>query len=303
MGTVATRTRHQQKKKASSWNKPIPILIHIFTYADPETLRMICLVSTQFYDIITNAPAMANHHVVPLLQISPSKNIARLGRTARLVEQLHLNRDKLQHYHEIKFINGQKFDWTRHHSHLVVERFALSFQLNGVIYLDMPSFIPDVLNIGSDDSFPRILRNILPNLREINLSNTSFDYEVFLDFPQKCMHLNKITWNNIRYDSNVSITGEDMRYENNLTQICMDDSIFRAGFYCKWMSNLEDVKYSTIYPFHALMSSVLERVSIRNARWFPRKYPSKKIETFNIQQNALIKFVRNAPKSLRWFCM
>ena len=150
------------------------------------------------------------------------------------------------------------------------------------------TFIPDVLNIGSDDSFPCILRNILPNLREINLSNTSFDYEVFLDFPQKCMHLNKITWNNIRYDSNVSITGEDMRYENNLTQICMDDSIFRAGFYCKWMSNLEDVKYSTIYPFHALTSSVLERVSIRNARWFPRKYPSKKIETFNIPQNSLI---------------
>ena len=42
IGTVATRTRHQQKKKASQWNKPIPILIHIFTYADPEALRMLC---------------------------------------------------------------------------------------------------------------------------------------------------------------------------------------------------------------------------------------------------------------------
>ena len=128
MGTVATRTRHQQKKKASSWNKPIPILIHILTYADPETLWVLCLISTQFYDIISNAPAMENHRVVPLLQISPSKNTEKSGRLIRTVEQLHHHRDKLQHYHKIKLVDCHEFGWSRWHCRLVQ-----SFQLHGII--------------------------------------------------------------------------------------------------------------------------------------------------------------------------
>ena len=131
--------------------------------------------------------------------------------------------------------------------------------------MDISSSSPDVSLIGYD-AFPRILRDILPNLREINLSNTSFDNEVFSDFSQKGVHLNKITWNNISYDSNISINGVDMRDSNNLTHICMDDSIFSVGSQCILMSDLENGNYSTIYPFHKLTSSVLERVSIRNAR-------------------------------------
>ena len=246
---------------------------------------------------------MANHRVVPLLQINPSKNTTPLIRTRRMLQKLHRHRDKLQHYREIKIINGHEFGWSRYQGYPIEPEEHLALQvsvvLHGVISLDMSSFIPDVSLIGCD-SLPRILWDILPNLREINLSNTHFAFVVFSDLLQNGMHLTKITWNNIRYDSNISINGKDMRYANNLSDICMDDSIFRAGFYRKWMSDLENDEHSTFYPFHELKSSVLERVSIRNARW-DDIWDDSKTDTVKIPQNALIKFVRNAPKSLRWF--
>ena len=65
IGTVATRTRRQQKEIATKWNEPIPILIHIMSYADPETIRMLCCVSKQFHDLITNNPGMEYNRVVP----------------------------------------------------------------------------------------------------------------------------------------------------------------------------------------------------------------------------------------------
>ena len=63
--------------------------------------------------------------------------------------------------------------------------------------------------------------------------------------------------------------------------------------------NLSDLKNSPdLFLFHKCGSTVLERVSIRNAKW----YGCFRIEgSIIIPQNALIKFVRNAPKSLRWF--
>ena len=65
--------------------------------------------------------------------------------------------------------------------------------------------------------------------------------------------------------------------------------------------NLSDLKNSPdLFLFHKCGSTVLERVSIRNAKWcdYGRtedRYP------ITIPQSALIKFVRKAPKSLRWF--
>ena len=63
--------------------------------------------------------------------------------------------------------------------------------------------------------------------------------------------------------------------------------------------NLSDLKNSPdLFLFHKCGSTVLERVSIRNAKWYGFDHDEDPII---IPQNALIKFVRNAPKSLRWF--
>ena len=73
IGTVATRTRHHKKEKAAKWQHPVSILINIVSYADPELVRDMCGVSTQFRDLIYNHPGMEQNRVVPLLSIRPSE--------------------------------------------------------------------------------------------------------------------------------------------------------------------------------------------------------------------------------------
>ena len=299
IGTVATRTRHQQKTKASSWNKPIPILINIFTYADPETLRILSLVSTQFYDIICNSPAMINHCVVPLLQISPSKDQEDPGRTNRLIHQLHRHRAKLQHYREIKVIDGHKFVWKKCSPHLnrieikrmlIAHRFEVG--LIGVVSLDLSSSTPAPPNRSIDISLLYLMAHILPNLRQINLSNFNTRLSSLRELIQNCSRLEKITWKKIPSSSGMDINGYDLEKATNLKEIYMDDAEF---FPCPFMfhqSSLESHKYPRIFLFHQCGSNKLERVSIRNATYGNAVY---------FPQEALIKFVRKAPPSLRWF--
>ena len=79
-------------------------------YADPETIRMLCCVSKQFYDIITNDPGMENNRVIPLLQISPSEQEGNdFGRLERLLNKLDQNQNRSQLIREVKVINGEKF--------------------------------------------------------------------------------------------------------------------------------------------------------------------------------------------------
>ena len=141
LGTVATRTRHQQKTNASAWQQPIPILINIMGYADPETIRMLCCVSQQFYDLITNNPGLEHNRVIPLLQISPAEDQEDdKGRIGRLFRFLQHHRDKLQLYREIKFIDVQKFvgflwqsEW------LKSTKITDTLRLYGIVSLDMSS--------------------------------------------------------------------------------------------------------------------------------------------------------------------
>ena len=73
--------------------------------------------------------------------------------------------------------------------------------------------------------------------------------------------------------------GGDMRCATNLKEIYMDGAQF-----CGFSHGNEDDP--GIFLFHECSSKV-ERISIRNAR--------------NITQKMLIKFIREAPTSLRWF--
>lgn len=294
IGTVATRTRHQQKKKASSWNKPIPILINILTYADPETIRQACLVSKQFYDIIFNAPAMENHRVVPLLQISPSEmEQDDKGRTARLIPKLHQNRKKLQHYREIKFIDGHKFSrggFSSYCRYLCEELFEEG--LTGVVSLDLSSSTPAPPNGITNNYLLYFMAKILPNLRQIDFSNSNTGVSGLRKLIQNCSRLEKITWNNIPASSGMDINGYDLEKATNLKEIYMDDAEFFACPFMFHQSSLESHIYPRIFLFHQCGSSKLERISIRNATYGNAVY---------FPQEALIKFVRKAPPSLRWF--
>jgi hypothetical protein len=91
----------------------------------------------------------------------------------------------------------------------------------------------------------------------------------------------------------VGLRGIDMRSFDNLKEIIMDDSEFYCVHYIKeTMSNLK--KHRDMFIFHRC-STAVERVSIRNAKWYINR------SNINaVSQNALIKFARNAPH-LCWF--
>jgi len=304
LGTVATRTRRQEKEIATKWNQPIPILIHIMSYADPETIRTLCCVSKQCYDLIYNDPGMKNNRAVPLLVIRPSlDHDDDKGRIGRLLRFLWQHRDKLQRVRELKIIHAHKFGF---HSTDEIERIEEKLRLYGVVSLDM-SLPVSVTTHGSADekALSIALASVLPNLQDIDLSGTKQyhcgDLQTFID---QCPHLDKITKNNIGRSEKrvVWIGGESMwSAENeNLKEIYLDNTTFHDGgdWWRAHASDLEDDRYVPIFLFYEC-SSKLERISIRNAAWSNAFNPCDK--TVVVPQNALIKFIRYAPSSLKWF--
>ena len=299
IGTVATRTRHHKKEKAAKWQHPVSILINIVSYADPELVRDLCGVSKQFRDIIYHNPGMENK-IVPLIWIRPSEEEQNdKGRLHRLLQQLYVQRDRLQRHREVKIIAGHKFLFTNGHRNWreeIKKVVATQLHFEGVVSLDMSSPI----TTSTIDYLPRYLTIalaiILPNLRKINLSNATMNGPFTLDcFLKNCFYLETITWNNIEYQSEVSLSGYQLRNGKTLKEIYMDNSVFFTGYSDK-LSDLENDQYSDCFLFHHCSSTVLERVSIKNAKH--REY----IYTATIlPQNALIKFVRKSPPSLRWF--
>ena len=301
LGTVATRTCRQQREIATKWNQPISILINIMSYADPETIRTLCCVSKQCYDLIYNDPGMKNNRAVPLLVIRPSlDHDDDKGRIGRLLRFLWQHRDKLQRVRELKIIHAHKFSF---HSTDEIGRIEEKLRLYGVVSLDM-SLPVSVTTHGSADekALSIALASVLPNLQDIDLSGTkqyhSGDLQTFTD---QCPHLDKITKNNIgRSEKVVWIGGESMISAENLKEIYMDNTTFHDGGdgWRAHASYLEDDRYVPIFLFYEC-SSKLERISIRNAAWSNAFNPCDK--TVVVPQNALMKFIRNAPSSLKWF--
>lgn len=278
----------------ATWNQPMVVIIKIFHYADQETLRRICLVSQQFLDIVRNAPGMEHHRAIPLLEIRPSPVNEDDGeRIQRLVHQLIQHRDKLQRYGTLRMIDPDKFngrDWG------TIETMMEQLRLNGIVSLEMAG------ECNSTNGMIFVLSRILPNLQEINLSNTGFGYEILHLFSQRRTRLEKVTWNNINRSAAVCILGSNIRFKN-LKEIYMDDCVFEYRCFISYFTpslDLENDERPDEFLFHQC-SKVLERVSIRNAKYVPRRNLFETFKTRILPQNVLIGFVRNSPQSLRWF--
>ena len=98
----------------------------------------------------------------------------------------------------------------------------------------------------------------------------------------------------------LSIAGNEIRYAFNMKEIIMDDSASDGG--CRQrLADLKNDRYKHIFLFHKCRSTVLERVSIRNASFKYNLNYDRFEKTVFVPQNALIKFVQNAPSSLKCF--
>jgi len=305
---------------------PLSVRINILNLLGGQTqeqLMNLMLVSKQFYKDCKR-PGI-EWKIVPIIIIRPS-----FIRTRAFMQNLtHLflinenEKEKLQIHQHMRVEDVHRFYF---YSKLLLDNalrdLARGIQWDKILSLDLSSSYSTMpLRTGRDFEYgflsyfffrrsanilPFIFSNLLPHLHEIDLSNTLFYGQALEYFSQNCPFLEKVTWNNnIKYYKSewrkLSISGTPIRHSNNLKEIYMDDSVF----YClsttmerERISNLTDPAFNNWYIF-SHCSNTLERVSIRNAKWFSSE-DYKRGEPAIISQNALIKFVRNVP-SLQWF--
>ena len=197
--------------------------------------------------------------------------------------QLYYHHGKLQRYREIKIIDGFKFlECTNYQNRLLVDTRGRSFFLKGVVSLHSLS------NFSS--SLPKTLAWNLPNLREVNLSDyTRFSSDTDEILSKNCSYLEKIALKGKDKNSVKKLDGDELSSAKNLKGFYMDNFYMDHTMFLRYED--EDTLDSNIFVFHKCSSKRLERVSIKNARFCDKP----------LSQKTLIKFVRNAPSSLRWF--
>ncbi|OEU20208.1 hypothetical protein FRACYDRAFT_260262 [Fragilariopsis cylindrus CCMP1102] len=292
---IASRTRHKIKAIAAKWDLQTPIMIEILNWLDQESLINATLVSKQLHKIICDDGHGIENKISPMIEISPTN-----GSTRALLEHICYNvtdietKNKMRRCLHMKVNDADKFD---HVTSKEVKAITEDAQMDWILSLDMS--LP--IRIGRHGwkhgyvySLLDGLSRILPNLREIDLSNISCLLSGTM-LTLHCPHLEKLTWSNSANDMFVLLNGQGLRYSNSIKEIIMNDS----SFYCTQpeidqMSDLEN--HRDTFIFHHC-SRALERVSIRNVKW--RSVSTGIIDM--VPQDALIKFVRNAPSTLRYF--
>ena len=289
---IASRTRRKIKAIAAKWDLQTPIIIEILDWLDQESLMNATLVSKQLHKIICDGHGIKEKKF-PMIEISKTN-----GSTRALLEHICTTTNKIRRRCiHMKVNDAHEFAYVSSEEIIAITKNA---QMDWILSLDMSLPIRSERygwTRGYVNSLLDGLSLILPNLREIDLSNIP----CFLSgtmLTLHCPHLEKITWNNSANDPHVQLSDTRVQLSghgmiNGIKEVTMNDSLF----YCiqpeiDQMLDLEN--HRDTFIFHHC-SKALERVSIRNAKW---GFITGIIDV--VPQDALIKFVRNAPSTLRY---
>ncbi|OEU18007.1 hypothetical protein FRACYDRAFT_238438 [Fragilariopsis cylindrus CCMP1102] len=281
----------------------IPLLFRIFNYLGEtqDELRNLILVSKQVYQICYGSYGRPGieWRIIPTFEISPLQNegggSGGGGGGGGSIETLLTNlyhhslntqtKNKLQFYRHMRVNDLQKFHG-RNISEDIIQHIKRNIRMSGITMLDISiPLIP--MQIPKFGLLTCTLSYIVPNLLELDSSNLSMRDIPLGIFSKNCHFLEKITSNN---STDISLHGFGMSFSDNLRGMYMDNSVFSVYSNTDMHEFSDLVNHERSFIFSHCCKS-LERVSIRNARYCDGK----------ITQNALIKFVRNAPSSMRWF--
>jgi len=214
-------------------------------------------------------------------------------------------------------------------------------RMMGVVELDISSSEPIINGESIADCFacslPSVLSLMLPNLRKLDCSNIAIVTPFLLEeFAQRCPRLEVIKRNNIEPISSIAADGEELSLMHDLKEVYLDNCYFEFNYTDmidvdsdhdeneSWdsndsgmvegtheynaMRNLHPTKYRAMYLFYKLCDNPLQRVSIRNARYYDHHTmhfdDDGNVQEYDqgpLDQNILVKFIRNAPSTLTWF--
>jgi len=281
---------------------PVPLRVHVLNFFDDtkqEEVRTLPLVSKQFY-LDCKQPGF-ECNIVSTFTLRPVSD-KDYGSTRTFFQNMGQHQrdpgtnSKLQRYSKMILQHPEKFREFLEPCEItkITDKVRmggiLSLQISlaskrQLVYLQVHSF-----KIG--DSLLRAISFILPNLREIDFFNTNFNPNTVLSkFSTNCPRLEKVKWNTNHFFC-IHPSGIGMRSLQNLKEINMDDCRFYFYYGDNEYEEMNDLNnHPDSFLFHNCCN-VLERVSIRKAKTDLGKI---------FPQNMLIKFVQNAPPTLKWF--
>jgi hypothetical protein len=270
---------------------PIPLLVHIFNNLGKtqEELMNLTLVSKQVNKICKNERSGIEWKIIPTFEISALQHEGG-GSTQTLIKNMKTHSvKKFLRYRRMLVKDLHKFSNENNGTPWITAANAANkVQMDGITSLYMSSSYP--VRFSDNNYLPRALAQMVPKLREVYLSNMHDINLILRDLSVKSPLLEKVTSNNNKNEG-ILLNGSVMRSFNNLKEIHMNNTSF---YWSGSDDNIADLNnHQDIFLFHKCCKS-LERVSIQNAKY---SYP----RIGKLSQNALIKFVRNAPPNLRWF--
>jgi hypothetical protein len=264
-----------------------PLRVHIFNYLGQrqDELINLTLLSKQFYKdcqrpgidwkiISTIEIRAAQHH--------DDDSIRGRVLMQQLFQHLQNNetKEKLQCYPHMRIKDVHKFNI----AYREIQEIARGIKMDWILSLEISSPLANTVF----NAFSLALSMRLPNLHELNFSNSGLSSDDLLIFSLNCPLLKKFTWNN-------NNKGFGIHFSYNLKEIHMNHCTFCCLSHTGDPEELSDLENHIDTFIFYLCCKSLERVSIRNAKW----YSIGDVPTI-IPQNALIKFVRSVP-SLCWF--
>jgi hypothetical protein len=295
--SIAGRTRRQKRAIASKWDLQTSIILEIISWLDQDSLMNLSLVSKQLLDIITTDEPGNKNKIIPVFEFAGTSPV-RLYQNLRHHSKNKKTKKKLQAYTIMRFKDLNKCNGdaggSTDYTYFELSGIMKNIHLNGITLLDFSSISPNTEHNRDTFWLPYTLPHILPKLREVNFSNTCIEGNILSNFSKFCPLLEKVTSNN---SNNIAVDGDDMcdkfgaQHSIVLKEMYMDNTVFIPIFY--YRDKFDDLNnHQDVFIFHKCCKAI-ERLSIRNAEY--------KNRDINYMQNILIKFVRNAPPTLRWF--
>ena len=179
-------------------------------------------------------------------------------------------------------------------------------KFDNVVSLDISSNEPPERDEYGDvrgirDEVLHLLLDICKNVRVIDSTGVNFGFMEEIRGGNSNSTVEKVTANRTE---DYTLLGTEFQHLDSLKELHMDDCTFKKDIQINRENLLSDLNYlcyDACYPdmYIFLHCKCIERLSIRNAK-FQSKFESK-VPVRSIPQDWLIKFVRRAPPSLKWF--
>jgi hypothetical protein len=280
------RSQRRRQKKAKTtyfWNLqlPVPVIIKTISWLDQESLVNLSFVSIKFNDIIAGNEPGNKNKIIPVFEVKTS--LGTLFENLRVYFMNKKTRNKLQSYVIMRVKGLDKFQDLNN-------QIAKDIQMNGITSLDLSSG-----SRGTTASLISALFSMLPNLRQVDISSKEISLRYILkELFRSCPSLEKLTMHN---STGFCLSAFGMGFPSNIKEIYIDNSYFDAYENDELVRMADLNNHQDTFMFQYCCNA-LERVSIRNMK-LDQIYNVKQQLKFN--QNASIKFIRNAPQTLRWF--